>query len=157
MWTAEKRDWILAMDHLFNEILGEDFLMYVYDKDKGTSVDERTLFALLKYDHDEWEKTYLAKMTSQEKRDSEKGSEEVKSPIPGLTPKQLPFKDTPTAPAANEVFIISDEKDEAEQTTIMMDHDDSAQQPTTQLASAISIATTRAELAALGSLIPPVL
>lgn len=62
VWTADKQSLILAIDNLFRQILGGDFLPYVYDKDKGTCVDIQAMTALVEYDHDEWEKTYWSRM-----------------------------------------------------------------------------------------------
>lgn len=59
MWSKEHHDWIFAMDHLFNQLFGGDYLAYWYDESKGTSVGEDTLPSLLEYNHDEWEIEYL--------------------------------------------------------------------------------------------------
>lgn len=64
MWLKEHQDWILAMDNLFNQIFGGDFLAYKYDDKKGTSIREDTLPPpLLEYNHDEWETEYLKEET----------------------------------------------------------------------------------------------
>ena len=176
-WTADKQSWILAIDNLFSQILGGDFLPYVYDKDKGTSVDLHAMNALVEYDHDEWEKSYLERKGSFLKDTSSEKQTKLKCQQ-SLAPTQLPFIGAQTTqaikldidnsshdvlakcldptPASKEVLnIISDDEDEAEETT---GHSDgSAQQPSFQLSSALFKAATRAELAALDSVIPPIL
>ena len=47
MLTKEKQEWILAIDNLFSQMFGNDFLTYVYDKSKGTSVEENILSGLV--------------------------------------------------------------------------------------------------------------
>ena len=38
-------------------------MVYMYDKDKGTSVDETIESNLLEYHHDQWESEYLQQQT----------------------------------------------------------------------------------------------
>lgn len=54
----------MAIDDLFTQVFGEDFLRYVYDKDKGTSVDDHILSTLIDYNHYQWESLYLKQQTA---------------------------------------------------------------------------------------------
>ena len=54
----------MAIDGLFTQLFGEDFLRYVYDRVKGTSVDEHILSTLIDYNHDQWESIYLKQQTA---------------------------------------------------------------------------------------------
>ena len=64
MWTKEKQEWILAIDNLFSQMFGNDFLTYAYDKSKGTSVEGHILSGLVDYNHDQWESRYLETLAS---------------------------------------------------------------------------------------------
>ena len=57
-WTEEKKNWVLAVSDLFQQMFGTDFLTYSYDKDHGTVVDEKVTSSLLEYCHDSWETHY---------------------------------------------------------------------------------------------------
>ena len=112
-WSQEHRDWILAIDNLFTQLFGEVFLRYVYDKDKGTSVDEHIVSTLVEYSHDQWESVYLNQQTAAQQD----------TPATGRGPNYLAFADTsPKAPkkmflgsqTPQEKVIILDEEDDTE-------------------------------------------
>ena len=135
---------------MFNQIFGDDFLVYVYDKNKGTSVDENIVSGLLEYNHDSWETEYLKQLTEFSDKVTESNA-----PMQNCGPKQLDFTDAQTAPAPSHAKSnSSEEKDEAGQTNSF--NKGRATQPCTQLSSALFTASTRAELAALDMLVPPV-
>lgn len=119
---------------MFTQLLGEDFLRYVYDKDKGTSVDEHTLSTLVDHNHYLWESEYLNQPTT--------AMQDM--PSKGHGPKH-PTQDTSQKPPkksclGNETFqkkaIILDEDDteEANCSNNGSEH---------QLSSTISTASTR--------------
>lgn len=111
-WSKEHRDWILTIDNLFNQIFGGDFLVYVYDKNKGTSVDENIVTGLLDYNHDSWEAEYLNELS-----DFSDKVTESNAPMQNCGPKQLDFADAKTAPVPSSTNSDSSEdKDEAGQT-----------------------------------------
>ena len=172
MWTKEHQNGILSVDNLFNKIFGGDFFVYVYDKEKGTSVDERIMSALLEYNHNQWESEYF----KQQPEFSEKETVSKKSKQKHV-PKQLYFAGTQPAPVprrakaicsddrlrsasiktectSSDPVVIQDEKDEAGQTS--SHRNNKARQHLTKLASALSIASTRAKVTALDALIPSV-
>ena len=184
-WTKEKQEWILTIDKLFSDIFGNDYLSYQYDKDKGTSVDGHTVSQLLEYDHEAWEKSYLEGRNVEEDFDpchsgNQNGCPKNKNAIVMHAPKQhcsskkLAFDGTqstnapvltlsnkpssnvvspvPNPPAA--VVVIPDEECEEQMQT--SSHADASSYQGSQLSSAMSTATTRADLAALDTLIPPV-
>ena len=122
----------------------------MYDKNKGTSVDENIVSGLFECNHDSWETEYLKQLT-----DFSDKVTESNAPKQNCGPKQLDFTDAQTAPAPSPAKSnSSEEKDEAGQTNSC--NKGRATQSCTQLASALSAASTRAELAALDMLIPPV-
>ena len=132
---------------MFTQLLGEDFLRYVYDKDKGTSVDEHILSTLVDYNHDQWESEYLNQPTTP--------MQDI--PSKGHGPKH-PTQDTSQKPAKK--ICLGNET--SQKKVIILDEDDTEEANCSnngsehQLSSAISTASTRAELAALATLIPPV-
>ena len=60
MWIKEKQEWILAIDNLFSQMFGNDFLTYAFDKSKGTSVKEHILSGLVEYNHDQFGDTDIS-------------------------------------------------------------------------------------------------
>ena len=132
---------------MFTQLLGEDFLRYVYDKDKGTSVDEHILSTLVDYNHDQWESEYLNQPTT--------AMQDM--PSKGHGPKH-PTQDTSQKPPKK--ICLGNET--SQKKVIILDEDDTEEANCSnngsehQLSSAISTASTRAELAALATLIPPV-
>lgn len=132
---------------MFTQLLGEDFLRYVYDKDKGTSVDEHILSTLVDYNHDQWESEYLNQPTT--------AMQDM--PSKGHGPKH-PTQDTSQKPAKK--ICLGNET--SQKKVIILDEDDTEEANCSnngseyQRSSAISIASTRAELAALATLIPSV-
>ena len=171
MWSKEHREWILTIDNLFTQMFGSDFFTYCYDKTKGTYVDDSILSALVEYNHDQWEITYLEEkgkfsetesstVTCKRKHGSKKldFTNAQTSPLLTKTEKMSSSKvsDLPCIETESftESVIILDKEDAVELTGIHSNV--GVQLPSTQLSSAISSASTRAELAALGTLIPPV-
>ena len=171
MWSKEHREWILTIDNLFTQMFGTDFFTYCYDKTKGAYVDESILSSLVEYNHDQWESTYLEekgkfseKETSAVTHKQSHGSKKLDftnaqtSPLLTKTEKMSSSEvsDTPCmeTESSTESIVILDEEDAVE---LQSDHSNvGVQLPCTQLSSAISSRSTRAELAALGTLIPPV-
>ena len=52
-------------------------MVYVYDKNKGTSVDENIMSGLLEYNHDTWESEYLKQVTDLSDKVTESNGYEV--------------------------------------------------------------------------------
>ncbi len=171
MWSKEHHDWILAMDHLFNQLFGGDFLAYWYDDVQGTSVREDTLPSLLEYNHHEWETEYLKEESKFFEKEA--ASKPLVQRSVAKQPGQSDGKTKPKKPVVKDEVdqkakqagrsdmeqdpcVIYVEEVDAGQT---ISHDNvKEQQPSTHLSHAISTqaSLTRAELAALGALIPPV-
>ena len=107
----------------------------MYDKNKGTSVDENIVSGLLEYNHDSWESEYLKQLT-----DFSDKVTESNAPMQNCGSKPLDFADAQTAPAPSHV----EEKDNAGQTN--SSSKGRATQPCTQLSSALPSASTRAGL-----------
>ena len=170
MWPKEHRDWILTIDNLFNQIFGDDFMVYMYDKDKGTSVDKTIESNLLEYHHDQWESEYLQQQTIFSQKENN-----LNTPMQNHVPKQLDFINEQTTPAAGSAKanstndapnsmcvkagsskqpVVIHEEDGAGHTS--SPSNDRGQLLCTQLASALSTASARAELAAVNTVVPPV-
>lgn len=197
-WTEEKKNWVLAVSDLFDQMFGTDFLTYSYDKEHGTVVDEKVISSLLEYCHDFWEKHY-----SQESTDPQDDSKHLCHPRVNLVsaddPRQILQKQQPPpkhtkycnfaaklndqadlvinaqgdaataaqpmpAPKENIQRSVSEDNFDSIndpsplQSSVIIedDQDDSETSQETTLEVAVAKATTRAEVAALFSLIPPI-
>ena len=182
-WSKEKKQWILTIDKLFCDLFGSDFLPYKYNKDKGTGVDESTVSSLVEYSHDQWEKNYMpldGNMMEELSSQQENGCPENQNDMANETSEQkkvskkLAFHEqtqsskkekkntlaetssgsTSPSSCTDEIIIIQDDESEDQMQTSSNGDDNSHQG--SQLLSSMSTAKTRAELAALASLIPPV-
>ena len=74
-WAEEKRNWIMVVCHLFNQMFGSDFLVYTYTSDHGTQVSDEDLSGLREYDHDYWEVQYTNLALHNEEESSTKDGE----------------------------------------------------------------------------------
>ena len=70
LWTKEKRNWIMMVCDLFNQMFGNDFLVYKYTADHGTQVCDEDLSRLQEYDHDYWEVQYAIHVLNKTKQSS---------------------------------------------------------------------------------------
>ena len=162
---------------MFTQLFGEDFLRYVHDKDKGTSVDKQILSTLIDYSHDQWESTYLKQQAAAEKD----------TPAKGFIPEHLTLMNTFPSPkkrilgsetSQDRVIVLGEDGIEVANgpsngyqqqlsstksaASILVEDDDTGQANSPrdgiqeQLSSAIFTVTTRGQLASLASLIPPV-
>ncbi|XP_068739054.1 uncharacterized protein [Montipora capricornis] len=176
-WSREHRNWIFVIDNLFTQPFGEDFLRYVYDKDKGTSVDKQILSTLIDYSHDQWQSTYLKQQAAAEKD----------APAKGFIPKHRTLMNTFPSPkkmilgsetSQDRVIVLGEDGIEVANgpsngyqqqlsstksaASILVEDDDTGQANSPrdgiqeQLSYAIFTVTTRGQLASLASLIPPV-
>ena len=64
-WTKTKKAWVQAIVNLFEQMFGNDFLTYIYDKEHGTKVDDKVVACILEYSHDHWESLYNGSSKSQ--------------------------------------------------------------------------------------------
>lgn len=133
---------------MFTQIFGDDYLSCGYDKDKGTSIDETILSTLV--DYNQRESGYLNQQTAACAR----------KPSKGYGPKQLTF-----LPISHEAPIESNGSEISQEDVVILDEggDSDYKEPNSlsnrieqQLSTAISSASTRAEIAALATLISPV-
>lgn len=58
-WTMEKKVRIPDIYDLFEQMFGSDFLVYHYDKEHGTKVEEKVCSSILEYSHEHWESLSL--------------------------------------------------------------------------------------------------
>ena len=160
-WTVEKKAWIIVVDDLFEQMFGSDFLTYCYDKDHGTKVKDELVAAVLEYRHEHWESHYSTKDSLEPQEDTKhlcyprtKSGIDMQQPEPRQHPAPKHAKcnhslskpmteNPPLKPKLKAAVVIEDEGDFT-----------TSQQTNLQLAMA-KVCTTRAEVAALYSLIPP--
>ena len=74
-WAKEKRNWIIVVCNLFNQMFGNEFLVYTYTSDHGTQVSDEDLSGLQEHDHDYWEVQYANLALNDEKESSTEESE----------------------------------------------------------------------------------
>ena len=168
----------MTIDQLFCDLFGNDFLSYLYDKDTGTVVDANTTSELLDYNYEQWERNYqdmtrnvVEEVVPQQQRDAATCTPPVKHHTAKKlafrdnkstirTPKVIPSTCKPTSSIVSpgpvtSTEVIEVEKCRGDQMQTSSQSDSNSQQGS-QLLSAMSTATTRAELAALATLIPQV-
>ena len=177
VWSKDKRDWILTIDVLFCNLFGNDFLSYLYDKDTGTAVDTNTTSELLEYNHEQWEKNYQDITTNVEDEPIPQQQRDLTTcaPVQHHAAKKLAFPDPKSSINAPKVIpstskstssiespgpvasaeVIEVEECEGDQMQTSSQSGGNLQQGS-QLFSALSTAKTRAEIAALATLIPKV-
>ena len=68
-WTGAKKTWVQVINNLFEQMFGNDFLTYCYDKDHGTRVEDTVTSSILEYCHDHWESQYGVHITLQPQQD----------------------------------------------------------------------------------------
>lgn len=170
-WSDEKKKWIKAMDELFNRMFGGDFLQYYYDKEKGTSVSEDVTSNLMEYNHEEWENQFVATIANQEPPVPRRGSvcltnkqkrrNSAQISLDRIPPKQSRVE-LPNADKSTITQATSSQEASKDSPILIEDEAAKTHQPVTHtvqhsaLLTGMSACTTRAELAALHSLLPPV-
>ena len=60
MWSKDDMMWIVQMENLFTEIFGNDFLVYEWDKAKGTLIISPDSLPCFRYNHALWEEAFLS-------------------------------------------------------------------------------------------------
>ena len=170
-WSKEKREWILKTDQLFSDLFGGDFLTYKYHKEKGTDVNESIISSLVEYNHDQWEKNNYLPLDENVREElspnqnAHTGNATKESSKQKHVSKKLAFhgqaqsvknemKTTQATTFPTHKFIIIQD-DECEDDMQTSSSDENSHQRS-QLLSLMSTAKTRAELASLACLIPPV-
>jgi len=159
-WTEEKKAWIKAVDDLFEQMFGSDFLTYFYDKDHGTRVNDKLVAGLLEYCHEHWESHYSTK-----EREPQEDPKHLCYPRnkPGIDMQQPEPKQHPAPKRAKRSHSLPKPmtghpppKPKPNLTVVIEDEGDftTSQQTNLQLTMA-KACITRAEVAALYSLIPP--
>lgn len=72
-WTEADKEWIRRIDKLFSDLFGPDFCQYESDE-KKICILSPGQFPLFKYNHDEWEESYVLTNVSGDKEKSSQGS-----------------------------------------------------------------------------------
>ena len=63
-WSEDTKSWIMMINDLFKQMFGDDFLVYRYYKEHGTSVDEKVTSSILEYSHEHWELRYAKALSN---------------------------------------------------------------------------------------------
>lgn len=151
----------MTINDLFKQMFGGDFLSYTYSKDHGTSITEEVSSTILEYNHQHWEVEYAKSLTNDEER-------EAHSTLQGKTknvcnPKAKVEIEEPTTKAAKpaskhaRLCKVSDGSLSDESSVIGPVSPDVAdiKEQYSGLRISTANAMTRAEVAALYSLLPP--
>ena len=167
----------MKIDLLLCNLFGNDFLSYVYDKDTGTAVDANSISELLEYNHEQWENNYqnMTRNVEEEPIPQQQSDPITCTPVKHHTAKKLAFhgpKPTITAPEVipstfKSTSTIASPGPVASAEVIEVEECEGYQMQTTsqsegnleqgsQLLSGLPAAKTRAEIAALATLIPKV-
>lgn len=171
------------MNGLFNQMFGSDFLSYSYNKDHGTHVTNDVMTKLREYDHDYWECEYAKHVLDSEKNELPlpEGTNDnfcipgaylntdFQPDAPTKLSKQPPavnlstclHKDSNTDISQPTPMDVSFEIKQSNQTPTNVKKEDSVKDKRSfdsgsDLRVAIAEAKTRAEEAALFTLLPPV-
>lgn len=171
------------MNGLFNQMFGSDFLSYSYNKDHGTHVTNDVMTKLREYDHDYWECEYAKQVLDSEKNELPlpEGTNDnfcipgaylntdFQPDAPTKLSKQPPavnlstclHKDSNTDISQPTPMDVSFEIKQSNQTPTNVKKEDSVKDKRSfdsgsDLRVAIAEAKTRAEEAALFTLLPPV-
>lgn len=171
------------MNGLFNQMFGSDFLSYSYNKDHGTHVTNDVMSKLREYDHDYWECEYVKHVVDSEKNELPlpEGTNDnfcipgaylntdFQPDAPTKLSKQPPavnlstclHKDSNTDISQPTPMDVSFEIKQSNQTPTNVKKEDSVTDKRSfdlgsDLRVAIAGAKTRAEEAALFTLLPPV-
>ena len=182
-WSDETKKWILTVNGLFNQMFGSDYLSYSYDKDHGTHVTNDLILMLREYDHDYWECAYAKYVLGSEENElplSEGTNDNFCNPgaylnrdyhfQPDAPPKLS--KQPPTVNLSNCLhkgsntdisqptpMDVSFEIKQSDRTPTDVKKEDSVTEKRSfgsDLCVAVAEAKTRAEEAALFTLLPPV-
>lgn len=150
----EKKQWILVTADLFDQMFGGDFLKFKYDKDHGTKIDESVAANILEYSHNHWEKMY-GSHNAEENDDQAKTlchprcnlAETIPTKRQRKTSKRslLPDSTSPITSSSPKTVVLDDDKDATE-----------INAESSFLQKAFNKTTSRAEVAALYHLLPPV-
>ena len=164
-WSEDTKSWIMMINDLFKQMFGNDFLLYRYCKEHGTSVDEKMASSILEYNHEHWELQY-AKVLSNDV-DWEGGSPHDESNSfcsPGVkveTEYVHIKKDSLEDSASSEDALCEGSSGSLSDDPLVIgpispDVTEQKEDSNSILYDAMAKAKTRAEFAALFSLLPPV-
>ena len=125
-WAKEKKNWIMVVCDLFNQMFGNDFLVYIYTSDHGTQVSDEDLSGLREYNHDCWEVQYANLCLNNEEESSTKGEKDnfckPRPPLYSDLPSDVPASLFP----AN---LVNDQQDDVPASAIENFHSPSSLKP----------------------------
>ena len=160
-WSKDTIKWIMKINDLFKQMFGGDFLCYTYSKDHGTSINEEVSSSILEYNHQHWEVEYAKSLTNDEEGEAHSTLQDETKNF--CKPEAKVEIEAPTTKAAKPASKharsckVSDDSLSDESSVIgpvSTDVDDMKEHHS-GLRISMANATTRAEVAALFSLLPP--
>ena len=153
------------INDLFKRMLGDDFLMHRYCKEHGTSVDEKVASSILEYSHEHWELQYAKVLSNDVDWEGDCPEDENNSFCsPGVkveTEHAHIKKDALEDSASSEDAICEGSSGSFSDDSLVIgpispDVTEKKEDSDSILHDAMAKAKTRAEVAALFSLLPPV-
>lgn len=153
------------INDLFKQMFGDDFLLYSYCKEHGTSVDEKVASSLLEYSHEHWELQYAKVLSSDVDWEGDSPHDESNSYCsPGVkveTEHVHVKKDTLEDSVSSEDALCEGSSGSLSDDLLVIgpispDVNEKKEDSKSILHDAMAKAKTRAEVAALFSLLPPV-
>ena len=164
-WSEDTKSWIMMINDLFKQIFGDDFLMYRYCKEHGTSVDEKVASSILEYSHEHWELQYAKVFSNDVDWEGDSPQDENNSFCsPGVkveTEHAHIKKDALEDSASSEDAVCEGSSGSFLDDSLVIgpispDVTEKKEDSDSILHDAMAKAKTRAEVAALFSLLPPV-
>lgn len=164
-WSEDTKSWIMMINDLFKQMFGDDFLLYRYCKEHGTSVDEKVALSILEYSHKHWELQYMKVLSNDVDWEGDTPQHEsnsfcslgVKMEIQHVHIK----KDALENSASSEDAVCESSSDSLSDDSLVIapispDVTEKKEDSNAILHNAMAKAKTRAEVVPLFSLLPPV-
>ena len=161
-WSEDTKSWIMMINDLFKQMFGDDFLLYRYCKEHGTIADEKVASGILEYSHEHWEHQYakvlcIGKETAHKMKATVFCSPGVKMETEHVHIKTDALEDS----ASSEAAVCEGSSDTSSDDLLVIGHispdvTEKKEDSNSILHDAMAKAKTRAEVAALFSLLPPV-
>ena len=165
-WSEDTKSWIMMINDLFKQMFRDDFLLYSYCKEHGTSIDEKVASSILEYSHEHWELHYAKVLSDDVDWEGDSPQDESNSFCsPGVKIetkhvhriKKYALDDS----ASSEDAVCEGSSDSLSDDSLVIgpispNVTEKKEDSNSILHNAMAKAKTRAEVAALFSLLPPV-
>ena len=153
------------INDLFKQMFGDDFLLYRYCKEHGTIVDEKVASGILEYSYEHWELQYAKVLSNDVHWEGDSPQDESNSfcsPDVKMETEHVHIKtDALEDSASSEAAVCEGSSDSSSDDLLVIGHispdvTEKKEDSNSILHDAMAKATTRAEVAALFILLPPV-